>query len=82
MLLLGVEFHPAGAHAVLVGAVEGEHERGHRQPDGETSTTARHHDALAGLGFGVQRLARAARTAAHGEEEDRQAEQDPEDDDA
>src|ERR1019366_7034742 len=70
---------PTDGHAGLVLAVEREHDRGDGQPEGEQDHDPERDQTVAGPGFGVQRLTRAAGTAAHRHEEDPEAEKDPED---
>ncbi len=77
LLLVRRQVHAADGHARLVFAVEREHERRHDQAEREQHDDAERHEALADLRFGVQRLARPARAAAHRDEERPEPEQDP-----
>ena len=81
LLLFGVQVQAAHGHARLVVAVERQHERRHDQAEGEHHHDPQHDREPAEPRLGVQRLARAARPAAHRDEEDPEAEDHPEDHD-
>lgn len=82
MLLLGVQVQPAGSDARLVGSVESEYQRGYDEPEGEHNHDGGKHRSLAGTRLGVQGLTRAAGTATHRDEEDREPEDEPEGEEA